>query len=80
MNEELQSTNEELQTINVELSDPSAEVSQANAFLASILAFESQGRRRGLLDWDFLVRVWNEKSADSPGSSARNEVLGKKTS
>jgi two-component system CheB/CheR fusion protein len=62
MNEELQSTNEELQTMNDELQNRSTELNSANAFLESV--FGSLRSAVVVLDKDYHVQVWNDRSMD----------------
>lgn len=62
MNEELQSTNEELQAMNDELRNRSADLNSANAFLESV--FASLRAAVIVVDKDFRVQVWNDRSAD----------------
>jgi two-component system CheB/CheR fusion protein len=68
MNEELQSTNEELQTMNDEIRTRSTDLNAANAFLESV--FASLRAAVLVLDRDFRVRVWNERSTDLWGLRA----------
>jgi two-component system, chemotaxis family, CheB/CheR fusion protein len=62
MNEELQSTNEELQAMNDELRSRSTELNSANAFLESV--FASLRSAVIVVDKDFRIQVWNQRSAD----------------
>ena len=62
MNEELQSTNEELQTMNDEMRNRSTDLNAANAFLESV--FASLRSAVLVLDKDYQVQVWNERSTD----------------
>ena len=62
MNEELQSTNEKLQAMNDELRSRSTELNSANAFLESV--FASLRSALIVVDKDFRIQVWNERSAD----------------
>ena len=62
MNEELQSTNEELQTINDALRNRSTDLNAANSFLQSV--FASLRSAVVVLDGDFRVQVWNDRSTD----------------
>jgi two-component system CheB/CheR fusion protein len=62
MNEELQSTNEELHSRNDELRSRSTELNAANAYLESV--FASLRSAVIVIDKDFRIDVWNEKSAD----------------
>ncbi len=73
MNEELQSTNEELQTINDELRQRTGELNQVNLFMESILTSVPYGIV--VLDREFRVQVWNDKSEDLWGLRA-DEVQG----
>ncbi|HEU4689914.1 MAG TPA: CheR family methyltransferase, partial [Vicinamibacterales bacterium] len=62
MNEELQYTNEELQTMNDEMRNRSTDLNAANAFLESV--FASLRSAVLVLDHDYQVQVWNERSTD----------------
>lgn len=72
-NEELQSTNEELETTNIELRELTEEVNNSNHFLGSILA--SMRYAVIVMNKDFKVLVWNERSAEFWGLR-QSEVVG----
>jgi two-component system CheB/CheR fusion protein len=74
MNEELQSTNEELQTMNDELRQRGEQLNEVNSFLESILASLRGGV--AVLDSDFQVVIWNQRSEDLWGLRA-DEVVGR---
>jgi two-component system CheB/CheR fusion protein len=73
MNEELQSTNEELQTMNDELRHRSLALNSANSFLESV--FASLRSAVIVVDRDFRVVVWNDRSMDLWGLRT-DEVQG----
>ena len=73
MNEELQSTNEELQTMNDELRSRGLALNSANSFLESV--FASLRSAVIVVDREFRVMVWNERSTDLWGLRA-DEVNG----
>jgi len=74
MNEELQSTNEEIETVNEELGIRGEERDRLNSYLHSILASLRSGVI--LINTDFLIQVWNERSEDLWGLKSE-DVKGK---
>ena len=74
MNEELQSANEELEAINSELRERSNELDRAKSFLESILASLRDGVI--VVDGDFHILAWNERSEDLWGLRS-DETVGK---
>jgi two-component system CheB/CheR fusion protein len=74
MNEELQSTNEELQTMNDELRIRSTDLNSAHSFLESV--FASLRSAVVVIDKDFKVQVWNDRSADLWGLRAEETQGG----